>query len=76
MVNIDDKTCCSQFIITVTECPHLDGKNVVFGEVKKGFGVVQEVNYIDTEQGRPVVVMYCILTTSLCHNIVLMSHDT
>lgn len=55
MVNIDDKTCCSQFIITVTACPQLDGKNVVFGEVKKGFGVVQEVNYIDTEQGRPIV---------------------
>jgi peptidyl-prolyl isomerase D len=55
MVNVDDKTCCSQFIITVTACPQLDGKNVVFGQVKKGLGIVQEVNYIDTEQGRPVV---------------------
>lgn len=76
MVNVDDKTCCSQFIITVTACPHLDGKNVVFGGVKKGFGVVQEVNYIDTEQGRPIVVMYFILMTFLCHNIILMTHDT
>lgn len=55
MVNVDDKTCCSQFIITVSACPQLDGKNVVFGEVKKGFGVIQEVNYIDTRQGRPIV---------------------
>lgn len=76
MVNVDDKTCCSQFIITVTACPQLDGKNVVFGEVKKGLGIVQEVNYINTEQGRPVVVMYFIHVTFLCHNITLMSHDT
>ncbi|GFG36948.1 hypothetical protein Cfor_12480 [Coptotermes formosanus] len=55
MVNVDDKTCCSQFSITISACPHLDGKNVVFGEVKKGLGVVQEVNYIDTQEGRPIV---------------------
>jgi peptidylprolyl isomerase len=65
MVNVDDKTCCSQFIITVTACPQLDDKNVVFGEVKKGLGIVQEVNYIDTEQGRPVVVMYFMHVTFL-----------
>jgi cyclophilin family peptidyl-prolyl cis-trans isomerase len=74
MVNVDDKTCCSQFSITISACPHLDGKNVVFGEVKKGLGVVQEVNYIDTQEGRPIVVMYFVHVTFLCLNTKLISH--
>lgn len=43
MVNIRETYCNSQFIITSTECPHLDGRSVAFGRVIKGFSCVQQV---------------------------------
>lgn len=36
-------TNSSQFFITTAPCPHLDGKNVVFGKLKKGLCVVQTI---------------------------------
>lgn len=36
-------TNSSQFFITTAPCPHLDGKNVVLGKVKKGLCVVQTI---------------------------------
>jgi cyclophilin family peptidyl-prolyl cis-trans isomerase len=48
----------SQFFITTVPCEHLDGVNVVFGQVRKGLGVVEEVSRVSTHQDRPLVVVY------------------
>lgn len=49
MVNVGPNTNGSQFFITMGECPELDGRNVVFGEVLEGFEVIQAIE----SQGDP-----------------------
>lgn len=34
-------------------CPWLDGKHVVFGEVKSGYDIIEKVESIGTGSGRP-----------------------
>jgi peptidyl-prolyl isomerase D len=60
MVNAGPDTNGSQFFITTIPTEHLDGRNVVFGKVKKGLGVVEEVSRVTTHQDSPLVVMYFI----------------
>jgi cyclophilin family peptidyl-prolyl cis-trans isomerase len=60
MANSGPNSNCSQFFITTGPCEHLDGLNVVFGQVKKGLGVVEEVSRVVTQQDRPLVVVYFI----------------
>ncbi|KAG5679795.1 hypothetical protein PVAND_009333 [Polypedilum vanderplanki] len=43
----------SQFFITTVECYHLDGSNVVFGSVKKGLSIVNEMETYTTDEGKP-----------------------
>jgi peptidylprolyl isomerase len=51
-----------QFFITMTECPWLDGKHVVFGRIKEGFDVVKSMENVGSQSGKPkasVVIVDC-----------------
>ena len=44
-----------QFFITTVACPWLDGRHVVFGEVKDGLDVVKKMEAQGSDSGRPKV---------------------
>uniref|UniRef100_A0A0G4H2N5 Peptidyl-prolyl cis-trans isomerase n=1 Tax=Chromera velia CCMP2878 TaxID=1169474 RepID=A0A0G4H2N5_9ALVE len=62
MANAGPNTNGSQFFITVAATPWLDGKHVVFGEVKDGASVVQQMEECGSRSGttsKPVVISDC-----------------
>lgn len=54
-VNCGEGRNNSQFIITLSECPHLDGTCVVFGKVIKGLSCVVDVSDVKTKDDHPLL---------------------
>nr|XP_022913383.1 peptidyl-prolyl cis-trans isomerase D-like isoform X1 [Onthophagus taurus] len=54
MANQGPNTNGSQFYITTVPCHHLDGLNVAIGRVKKGLGIVEEMQQLPRENEVPL----------------------
>jgi len=62
MANAGPNTNGSQFCICTTDLPWLNGKNVVFGKVTKGFEVVLDIERVGSSDGKcsqSVIVVDC-----------------
>jgi len=46
----------SQFFITAVESSHLDGSNVVFGRVLRGFDIIGEMEKMADDDAKPLIV--------------------
>jgi len=69
MANSGPDTNGSQFFITFDETPHLDGKHVVFGEVVKGFNILDIIENMPTNaKDEPEQLLY-IATTRITNNL-------
>lgn len=48
----------SQFFITTVESSHLEGTNVVFGHVLRGFGILMEMEKYASDDAVPLLVRF------------------
>ncbi|TGJ78581.1 hypothetical protein E0Z10_g10183 [Xylaria hypoxylon] len=53
MANAGPGTNGSQFFVTTVATPHLDGKHVVFGEVKTGKSIIRQIENLTTQADKP-----------------------
>jgi cyclophilin family peptidyl-prolyl cis-trans isomerase len=63
MANAGKNTNGSQFFVTFTQTPHLDGKHVVFGRVEKGYDICERIEKLRCNRedlpNEKVVVVEC-----------------
>ncbi|KAI0463904.1 hypothetical protein LJB42_002912 [Komagataella kurtzmanii] len=64
MANSGPNSNSSQFFITTSPCPHLQGKHTAFGSVVHGKSVVRDIEKVDTTKEnnsplQPVVIVAC-----------------
>jgi len=69
MANSGENTNGSQFYVTFAPTPHLDGKHVVFGEVVKGFEVLDAIENMNTNQSDEPVQLLYIRNTRVTNNL-------
>ena len=53
MANAGRNTNGSQFFLCFGAQPHLDGKHTVFGIVEEGFDVINKIQRLGSQSGRP-----------------------
>jgi len=53
MANAGPNTNGSQFFVCATDCPHLDKKHVVFGQVVKGLMIVKILELVEKDGEKP-----------------------
>ncbi|KAF2228768.1 hypothetical protein EV356DRAFT_457091, partial [Viridothelium virens] len=63
MANRGKSTNSSQFFITLTECPHLNGKHTIFGHLVSGQDVLRRMAKIDVDNNdrplTPLLIAHC-----------------
>ena len=59
MANAGPNTNGSQFFVTTSVPRHLNGKHVVFGEVVSGYCTIKQIEAVETERDRPIMLQTC-----------------
>jgi len=53
MANSGPNSNGSQFFITFADCGWLDGKHVVFGKITEGISILNEIEFLGSQNGKP-----------------------